>query len=315
MTQLIDYAGLFPPAALDMDTAVRQYAAHRSQPESWMLGRFISPAGRLDELADSAEDYISPGKTWRVSALLGDRENADRALAVLPGQCGQIRDFEKKLSGRALVQVLEVPLPADLSVDGFGAFLSGYLDCLEESGARGRELFLEIPDGTSREEELPMLESLAMAAEARSGADGAVLRLGAKLRCGGVTAEAFPSVQRIARIVAHCRDLQLPLKCTAGLHHPVRHQSTEPDVLMHGFLNVFGAGLLAHSKGWNAEETARVVAETEASAFIFAADSFSWRGHQVPLDTVRALRTQFLCGFGSCSFDEPRDDLQSLGLL
>ena len=32
MEGLIDYAGLFPPASLDMPTAVRNYAAYRKSP-------------------------------------------------------------------------------------------------------------------------------------------------------------------------------------------------------------------------------------------------------------------------------------------
>jgi hypothetical protein len=51
MSELIDYAGLFPPARLDLDTAIRKYARYRDQDEAWMLGRFIIPAGQLAQLA------------------------------------------------------------------------------------------------------------------------------------------------------------------------------------------------------------------------------------------------------------------------
>lgn len=50
MNGLIDYAGLFPPAALDMATAVRNYAAYRAGEYAWMLGRFVLPAARKVEV-------------------------------------------------------------------------------------------------------------------------------------------------------------------------------------------------------------------------------------------------------------------------
>ena len=51
---LVDYAGLFPPAALDMEAAVAEYARRRRAPEAWMLGRFVAPAARLVELGRAA---------------------------------------------------------------------------------------------------------------------------------------------------------------------------------------------------------------------------------------------------------------------
>ena len=69
---LIDYAGLFPPASLDMPTAVRNYASYRDGEYSWMLGRFIVPASRLAEFDTASADLPGP---WRLS-LLGTAQHA-----------------------------------------------------------------------------------------------------------------------------------------------------------------------------------------------------------------------------------------------
>ena len=315
MNGLVDYAGLFPPAILSMETAVKQYAGFRGEPEAWMLGRFIVPADRLPEFAVCAENHLTTGGPWGVSALLGNREDAAKSMAILPNQCRAIVDFETELAGLAAVEVLEVPLPGNSSPEDLSSFLNAYLDGLMGAGVQGRELFWELPPSVPEKLELPLLKVVSHLADSGSGSSRATLRLGAKLRCGGVTPEAFPSVERVARVVAHCRDLGLPLKCTAGLHHPVRHQAKEPLVMMHGFLNVFGAGLLAHAHGWDAGQLAKVIADTEARSFQFDAGEFRWRDHTVQADAVRTLRSQYLCGFGSCSFSDPRDDLQNLGLL
>jgi hypothetical protein len=45
---IIDYAGLYPPADLDLPTALSNYAAYRRHPEARALGRFVLPLERLD---------------------------------------------------------------------------------------------------------------------------------------------------------------------------------------------------------------------------------------------------------------------------
>ncbi|HJW92086.1 MAG TPA: hypothetical protein VJ901_00575 [Thermoanaerobaculia bacterium] len=49
---LIDYAGLFPPAALPMADAVRNYDAYRKGEHAWMLGRFVVPIAKIGEVPD-----------------------------------------------------------------------------------------------------------------------------------------------------------------------------------------------------------------------------------------------------------------------
>jgi hypothetical protein len=47
---LIDYAGLFPPAALSMQDAVRNYARYREGEYAWALGKFVVPEARAKEV-------------------------------------------------------------------------------------------------------------------------------------------------------------------------------------------------------------------------------------------------------------------------
>src|SRR5262249_51270542 len=66
---VIDYAGLFPPAKLPLDQAVRNYARYRTEPESWMLGRFVCPAARLAEFAPFHDELFAHGPPFVFSAL------------------------------------------------------------------------------------------------------------------------------------------------------------------------------------------------------------------------------------------------------
>ena len=60
LTGLIDYAGLFPPAKLDMATNVRNYATYLAGDHAFALGRMKCPITRLDELTEHGA-IVMPG--------------------------------------------------------------------------------------------------------------------------------------------------------------------------------------------------------------------------------------------------------------
>lgn len=150
-----------------------------------------------------------------------------------------------------------------------------------------------------------------------AGAVAAVAEIGAgaKIRCGGVTAEAFPPVEAVAAFVAACRDAGVRFKATAGLHHPIRHVEPRTGFHMHGFLNLLAAAVLAHAEGLGEAELAALLAEEDPAAFSVDADGLSVHGHHAGAATIAAARAELFTAYGSCSFTEPVDDLIGLGLL
>jgi len=134
------------------------------------------------------------------------------------------------------------------------------------------------------------------------------------LRTGGVVADAFPTSAQIASALVTPATHQLPIKFTAGLHHPVRQFRDEVKTKMHGFLNVLGAAVLAAEHRWDAKQTATMLEDENAVSFSFGEDFFGWHGWKIDIERLR-YRRRFAASFGSCSFDEPHDDLRSLGLL
>lgn len=139
----------------------------------------------------------------------------------------------------------------------------------------------------------------------------------AKIRTGGVKPEAIPSPAEVAAFILACADRRLAFKATAGLHHPIRaeHPLTyEPDApraIMHGFLNVLMASALA----WHGERDIEpVIADTDPDAFSF--DEFAhWKGRSLTVEQIRNARRDFIHSVGSCSFDEPVQELRALGLI
>jgi hypothetical protein len=138
---------------------------------------------------------------------------------------------------------------------------------------------------------------------------------GLKLRTGGVTAAAFPTTEQVAYAIEQCRDAHVPMKFTAGLHHPLRRFDPGVRTMMHGFLNVFAAVTLAHAAAFDFHDILSVIEELDANAFQFADEYVSWNDADASMDEIQYARRERGLSFGSCSFDEPRDDLRAMRLL
>ena len=139
----------------------------------------------------------------------------------------------------------------------------------------------------------------------------------AKIRTGGLKAEAIPSASEVASFILNCAQRRLPFKATAGLHHPIRdsypltYAQDAPKATMHGFLNI----LLAAAFAWHGEtDLEPLLAETDAATFNFDARAH-WREKSLSIEEIRDARRDFIHSVGSCSFDEPVDELKMLGLL
>jgi hypothetical protein len=62
LVNLIDYAGLYPPAGLALPAVLENYETYLASPESWMLNRLVLPAAKLPE--------APLGDNWRVTLLV-----------------------------------------------------------------------------------------------------------------------------------------------------------------------------------------------------------------------------------------------------
>lgn len=294
LCEIVDYAGLFPPAQLTMADAVGNYAEYLKGPHAWMLGRFVVPAARLDEFDRAAARLLPRGagsQPWRLSALVGEevRGDAERMLEFNGSHAAG------SAAGHAVIDVAELKVgdPADV--------------------ARTRA---ELPRPFMAYCEFPLaLEPEPFVATAAQQED----RVGLKARTGGVTPDAFPPAEQLIRFIEACVTARVPFKVTAGLHHPVRGEyplTYEPDSpcgTMFGYLNVFIAAAVLVAGG-SAAEAAEVLGEDSLAMIQFGDDEASWGTHTLSLDVLRATR-RLAGAFGSCSFREPVDELIGAGVL
>jgi hypothetical protein len=294
LRDLIDYAGLFPPASLSMPRSVANYQEYSRSERRWILGRFIVPVARLAEFEDAFTRLPNPtsgenGANWRLSVLLGSDASADVA---------RIREFNLRMSKStpsrtALIESVEMKVANARDIDRLSAIVPQELPAYFEFSL------------SSASECIPALSKSSRRA---------------KIRTGGETADKFPASEGVVEFVRLCAANNVPFKATAGLHHPLRsvhrltYQPESPLGMMHGFINLFLAAAFLRA-GMNSKVAVQLLEEQSPQAFHFDEDGVSWRDDRLSVREIAAVRQDFGISFGSCSFTEPIDDLRSLSLL
>jgi len=287
---VIDYAGIFPPAKLEMREALENYLRYQTGPERWLVSRFVCSTARLKELAEHLE-ALPAAAAIPVSAVASsppkDRGAWEDNLAH---DATAMNDFQKLAGERAEIVAYETRVPDLEQVALYARDLKGFDEV---------DVFVELPWGAG----LP--EAVGALAETEW--------LGAKGRTGGAAPEAFPSAEAVAELIHQCVSLDVPFKLTAGLHDPLPNRETQIGADAHGFLNVLGGAALALAQDLSPAEVAAVLRASEASSWSFQDDGFAYRGLEVSLEEIDEARS-ILVAIGSCSVLEPLEGLAALGL-
>ena len=288
----IDYAGLFPPAALPMKQVIENYAAYTQSAQRDMLGRLIIPAAKLSSL----ELPTNIKTAWRISALLPPCDKKD--TTALAGGIELIKQFNQSQSDgeqRALVDAVEVKAP-------HARALHATVDLLQIPVSA----FLEI---NWADDPSDLIAEIASANKPN---------IYAKIRTGGVTPDLIPDVNQVARFIHACAKRNVGFKATAGLHHPLRaeqnltYQPDSPRAKMHGFLNVFVAAMFAFEHQSSEAILSEILSNEQSQKFGFADDHLKWGDQTVSTERISQIRNQGIFSFGSCSFTEPTIELAEL---
>lgn len=285
MAGLIDYAGLFPPASLDIETALGNYAGYLEGEEGWMLGRCVVPATQLNR--------VTPYSGFRCSVIVSPGVSREE-IEQLSTFTGSVEMVETRLADT-------VRFPDQISDQ-----LLQLKTRLDQAGLRGVQLFVETGSAA------PAAEAIAAFNSCGSGGE-VISNVGYKLRCGGVEKQAFPTPERVAEVIGICRGHGIPIKFTAGMHHPLYNYSPEIGIMQHGFINIFSAALLVWGCNLSIDEIVKCLHDETARHFHFTEEGFSWQDKTISASEIKKLRRSKAISFGSCSFVEPVEGLRLLG--
>lgn len=296
LSTLIDYAGLFPPARLNLPAAVAAYEQYSATPHRWMLGRFVLSLSQLSQFEACLDrlDQQYAAAFWPLSIILDPSPEALESLAPW---------LEKQ--HRFTVSALEFKVGDVDAIAPLLPLLPPHSD-----------LFFEVPLDATLPDYIGVLQGT---------------RAAVKVRTGGLAPANFPTADVLAQFLVTCAAARIPFKATAGLHHPLRSWHSLPSghaVRMHGFLNLAIAAAFAYGYGATAAEVASVLQIDTPDDLIFSGHEIIchsplWSeepelscvaGH-LPLEILARVRSRYFLGIGSCSFQAPIAELYRLKLL
>jgi len=316
---IIDYAGLFPPASLPLEKAFENYLQYMDSNHAWMLSSFVIPATRLPQL-DALTEKITSQHTVPLSLLGKQNERLDEFMESFSSGIAYTKELHEKHSGKFTTAKMELKVPTEVSASGKKRSLKEMLieirEILSANEKLPRAIFLEVPfDENWKDSSRRLIEVLADD-NVLYGSSSLDLHLAYKLRTGGVEAWMVPSTDQVRWALTTARKLGVGMKFTAGLHHPVRNMDPHANTMVFGFMNVFIAGLMAYVHDINEEFMTKILEEEDAAAFNFSDEGIAYRDMPIiPREDILQLRRAALCSFGSCSFSEPIEDLESLNLI
>ncbi len=274
---LIDYAGLYPPAGLDMHTAARKYLEYGHSAHRRALGRFVVDLDRFPYLWDAAGDYArglrlsviaSPEADWTELRRLLDKGYAIEAVEIKTSDPAEIESIAKRL-------------PAGLTA------------------------YFETPvNGVS-----------AATLEAIAAVEGRIkIRMGG-LAAGAfpspqASAEMLAEIVRRRVVFKATAGLHHPIRA----RHPLTYSPESPTAVMHGFINLACAAAVLYFGG-EAGEAREALEEEWPGAWQLTPEAIVWQENSWNGDELREVRQKFFAGIGSCSFEEPMRDLEALGWL
>lgn len=302
----IDYAGLYPPAGLDLPTALDKYFQHRGSPHSWMLSRFVVGVDKLEGLASLVAERNGSGLSTGFAVVLRPANSSNDFSEQFAEDLARIRQFHSSAPGGLTIDAIEVKTPLADPLDWLRGFLGVALPAAKWLTAN---LYFEVGIAGDWERWMSRLRNEAPEAFGR--------RTGFKLRCGGLEKRAFPTSKQIAAFLAACKRIGGDWKATAGMHHPLPTDDASTGAVMQGFVNLFTAALLHQFERGESrpERLIQVLDDRDPKSWSFTDDEVRWRDFSVKTSKIVTARKHIATSFGSCSFDEPVDDLVGLGWL
>ena len=291
----MDYAGLFPPAKLSMELALKEYKGLMEPDDSWLVNRFVIAASQL---ANGAELWAGMREDVddRVPATVIAKALTTGATASASLQTEQ--ELIKQQVSCFDVSGLEIKLP-------LGDEFAGCLGALKKQHSwfadRDIDVYIEFAWDEAMHEAM---------IEASSAIEG----IGFKARTGGVVGEAFPSVEQVASFISEVSGLEAPFKFTAGLHEPIRYYDKTLDCYHHGFLNVTVASALAMIQNATVSEIEQVLSIEDGKHFLFSEDTIECLGSTLSLKDIDEWWLYF-GGYGSCCTDVAIEGLKKIGLI
>jgi hypothetical protein len=309
----IDYAGTFPPAALTLEKAIQRASRWRREGKHpWLMNKMVLPVADIKKLSASfLYENGADGSPWFLAALGTpcQSEIPTDFYKTVEWDLRELRRCREKgfySSCRLDIVSYETKIPVGVLTQKSAIKVYDFISPVLErtanlASSEIKDFYFEVSfEGDWKASLENMVRALVDWLDENDELD---LIPGIKVRTGGAL---VPSVEQLAEAVSKVTSHGLRFKATQGLHHALTHGKD------FGFVNLFASLCLAQGYGAEAFGVPQIEAclqETKSENFHFEQDKFSWNRFTMTHDEIEAARRSHGAAFGSCSLDEPDEDL------
>jgi len=304
----IDFAGMFPPASLDLNATLQKAASFRATAKHpWLLNRLVLSLAEVKKLEPRfLYDCGGNGAPWNIS-VLGTPCVSSSEKDFIKGfdwDFREIRRIQERYyhsSARLDLLAYEIKLPDTITAPGqaitSGEFIFPALEQVETIWPGEMDVYFEVSLEGAWEETLEGVTRI-LSEWLSENTESPVLPA-LKIRTGG---KYVPRPEQVARAIDECAANGVKIKVTQGMHHPITHSGE------FGFVNFFTAVNFAFASGsqeFTLKDIENCLRSENPKDFIFSESALSWCGRELSNEKIESARKVHAAVLGSCSLDEP----------
>jgi len=312
LSQAIDYAGMFPPASLDLDSTLKRAATFRkTSHHPWLMNRLVLALEEVKKLGpQNLFELGADGSPWRISVLGNSTpgESPEDFVKAVSWDLREMRRIHERYfqSSAKIEQVgYEIRLPKPIYSSGQGILSGEYifpaLEQVEAIWTSQMDVYFEISLEGAWEDTVQGVTRI-LGEWLNEHPEGSVVP-GLKIRTGGKT---VPRPEQLASVINDCAAQGLKMKATQGLHHPLSQNGN------YGFINLLAAINFAYSLGpaeFPDSKIQECLISSQIKDFSFRPQNFQWQAYSLTNEEIESARKTHAAAFGSCSLDEPDQEL------
>ena len=308
LSRAIDYAGMFPPASLDLSSTLKKAATFRKTAKHpWLMNRLVLSINEFKKLnPEMLFEAGADGSPWNFSILgtpitTSTNEGFIKSVDWDFRELRRLQDRFFSSSCQMEAYAYEIRLPEEITQPGqaitTGEFIFPVLEQIEGIWPNEIDIYFEVSLQGAWQETLEGVTRIMGEWLAENEETPALPAL--KIRTGG---QYIPTTEQLAFAINECASQGIKFKATQGLHHPISSHSD------FGFVNLFAAISFAFAFGeekFGLEQVKACLKEQDPREFQFSESHFCWKNMLLKSEEIEKVRKIHSACFGSCSLDEP----------
>lgn len=310
---LIDYAGLLPPVSLPMEKAFDNYMSYREGEYKWMLSSFVCPIEILPKLTNLLNDKYKDEDGVKITVLGREGNTEKEFVSKLTEDIVHWKDFAESYKGKVITDSLICKLPVEVikthDVKTLSSIILLISKLVSDNIPNSVKIFLE---GVMTNK---WKRNVKIVIDAIKTHNLTFNDMNYALRIGDASASEIPEPKQIVFIIRECLKREIVMKITGGMQYPVRQFSESLQTKLHGFMNVFGSGIIAMRHNISNRGLVELLRNEKADKFTFTDECFSWHEWEINIKDIEYARKYLMTSMISCYFVEAVEGLKAKGML